>query len=92
MLVSFPECMNSELLEELMSSEGESLSLPIMVWPLQGRKATLYDFTQLTVLRLQSHPHLFWALDTDSVLAVLPVPERGVRTRRACLFHIARLT
>lgn len=50
MLVSSPECMNSELLEELMSSEGESWSLPLTVWPFWGRKTVLCDITHLTVL------------------------------------------
>lgn len=36
MLVSSPEGVNSELLEELMSSEGESLESPVMVWPSQA--------------------------------------------------------
>ena len=48
MLVSSPECMNSELLEELMSSEGESLSLSLAAWPFLGRKTMLCDLTQLT--------------------------------------------
>lgn len=78
--VSSPECMNSELLEELMSSEGESLRVPLTVWPFSGRKTTPCDFTQLTALRLQARPHLFWPRDTDSVLTVAPVPARDQKS------------
>ena len=58
-LVSCPECMNSELLEELMSSEGESLSLPLMVWPFPARKTVLCDFTQLESLATANSPSSF---------------------------------
>lgn len=49
MLVSSPEGVNSELLEELMSSEGESLSL--LSWcGLPRQKTMLCDFPQLAAL------------------------------------------
>lgn len=56
-LVSSLECMNSELLEELMSSEGESLSFPLTVWPFWGRRLVLCDFVQLAALLMQACPH-----------------------------------
>lgn len=65
MLISSPECMNSELLEELMSSEGESWSL---LFAVRGRKTTVCAFTLPRASRPQPWPPL------GSALAVPPVP------------------
>lgn len=73
------ECMNSELLEELMSSEGESQEFPPRGVAFLEQKTSPVCLPTGDSLAFTALPSLFWA--QGIVLTVVPGCERCMRSR-----------